>query len=67
MRTNVEIDDDLMKKAMRANGSKTKRATIEDALRLLVQTKAQGRILRWFGKVDWDGDLKASRRNRISD
>lgn len=64
MRTNIEIDDALMRKAMRANKSKTKRATVEDALRLLIQTRAQAGIRRLWGKVKWDGDLETSRLGR---
>jgi Arc/MetJ family transcription regulator len=41
MRTNIEIDDRLMRAAMRSSGRRTKRATVDEALRLLVQIKAQ--------------------------
>ena len=44
MRTNIDIDDRLMAAASKAAGLKTKKATVEAALRLLVQTRAQGRI-----------------------
>lgn len=49
MRTNIEIDDALMRKAMRASGQKTKRATVEAGLRLLVRMNDQTRILKLFG------------------
>jgi Arc/MetJ family transcription regulator len=65
VRTTVDIDDRLMRQAMRASGSKTKRAVIEAALRLLVQTKAQTGIRRLRGKVDWQGDLESSRADRL--
>jgi Arc/MetJ family transcription regulator len=64
MRTNIDIDDDLMDQAMRASGKSTKRAVVEDALRLLVQTRRQGAIRKWRGKIAWDGDLASSRRSR---
>jgi Arc/MetJ family transcription regulator len=51
MRTNIDIDDDLMDRAMRASGKSTKRAVVEDALRLLVQTRRQGAIRKWRGKI----------------
>jgi len=57
MRTNIEIDDELMKQAMKASGAATKRAVVEDALRLLVQRCAQHGIRKLFGKVQWEGDL----------
>ena len=66
MRTNIEIDDRLMREAMRASGGKTKRAVVDAALRLLVQTKAQANIRRMRGRIAWDGDLDASRRDRVS-
>lgn len=67
MRTNIEIDDDLMRDAMRASGEPTKRATVEAALRLLVQTRRQARIRRLRGRVRWRGDLDESRRARGMD
>ena len=66
MRTNIEIDDRLMRDAIRASGGKTKRAVVEVALRLLVQTKAQAAIRRLRGQVEWDGDLDVSRLDRVS-
>ena len=56
MRTNIELDDELLAKAMKATGSKTKRAAVEEGLRLLVRTHAQGSIRDLRGKVAfWDG------------
>ncbi|HXG88849.1 MAG TPA: type II toxin-antitoxin system VapB family antitoxin [Vicinamibacterales bacterium] len=67
MRTNIEIDDALMAQAMKATGMPTKRAVVEASLRLMVQTRRQGRIRKWRGKIAWDGDLDAGRRSRVSD
>ena len=61
MRTNIEIDDHLMRQAMRSGRTRTKRATVEAGLRLLVQTRAQTSIRRLRGKIRWDGDLDQSR------
>lgn len=66
MRTNIEIDDRLMKEAMRTSGARTKRAVVEEALRLLVRTKSQGSIRRLRGKIAWEGDLNASRLARVA-
>lgn len=66
MRTNIDIDDDLMREAKRASGQRTKRAVVEQALRLLVQTRGQARIRRLRGKVTWRGDLDDSRRARAA-
>ena len=66
MRTNIDIDDRLMREAMRSSGARTKRAVVEAALRLLVETKGQGSIRRLRGKVAWAGDLDASRLERAA-
>jgi hypothetical protein len=63
MRTNIEIDDKLMAKAMKLSHLKTKKAVVEAALQTLVRTRAQEGIWKYFGKVEfWDGyDHKAMR------
>ena len=64
MRTTMVIDDRLMRRAMRASGAATKRETVEMALRLLLGLKEQERIRSARGKLRWDGDLGAMRRDR---
>lgn len=56
MRTNIEIDDELMDAALRAGPFKTKKDAVEAGLRLLARQAAQREILRWEGKLHWDGD-----------
>jgi len=63
MRTNIEIDDKLMRAAMKAGRYRTKRDTVEAALKLLVRRKQQQKFLDLFGKVKWEGDLDAWRRD----
>jgi Arc/MetJ family transcription regulator len=63
MRTNIEIDDRLMRAAMRSSGRRTKRATVDEALRLLVQIKAQTGIRQLRVKIRLRGNLEASRRS----
>lgn len=65
MRTNIDIDDKLMKQAMKATGATTKRAAVEASLRLAVQLKKQAKIRDLFGKVQWEGDLDAMREGRF--
>ncbi len=67
MRTNIEIDDHLMRLAMRTSGARTKRAAVEAGLRLLIQTQAQTGIRRLRGKIKWEGDLEVSRRGRTAE
>jgi len=63
MRTNVVIDDDLMKEALRSSGLSTKRATIEYALKLLIKLKRQESIKDYRGKLRWEGNLDEMRRD----
>jgi Arc/MetJ family transcription regulator len=67
MRTNIEIDDRLMKQAMRSSGARTKKAAVEAGLRLLVQLRAQTGIRKLRGKIRWQGDLEKSRQGRIAE
>ena len=63
MRTNIEIDDKLMKQALRLTKLKTKRAAVEAGLQMLVRVKRQEEMLKLAGKVHWDGDLDEMRRD----
>jgi Arc/MetJ family transcription regulator len=63
MRTNIEIDDKLMKQALRLTGCKTKRAVVEAGLQILVRVKGQEKMLKLAGKVRWDGNLDEMRRD----
>jgi len=65
MRTNIDIDDQLIRQAMRHTGSRTKKAAVEAGLRLLVETHAQTAIRRLKGKIHWESDLDHSRRGRV--
>lgn len=63
MRTNIEIDDRLMKQAMKAAGTATKRETVERGLELLIRIEGQKEIRKLRGKVRWEGDIDAWRRD----
>ena len=67
MRTNIEIDDELLSQAMIATGLATKRATVEEGLRLLVRMRAQVEALADIKGLGWEGDLEEMRRDRRSD
>jgi len=64
MRTNIVIDDQLMRDTLRATGFRTKREAVEEGLRTLLRLKRQAGIRRLRGKLDWQGDLNAMRRDR---
>jgi Arc/MetJ family transcription regulator len=55
MRTNIDIDDDLMVSAMAATGTTTKKAAVEASMRLAVRAKQQEALKGLFGSVVWRG------------
>jgi Arc/MetJ family transcription regulator len=61
MRTNVVIDDQLMKDALELSGFRTKKAAIEAGLRLLVKFSRQEKVKKFRGKLMWTGDLARMR------
>jgi Arc/MetJ family transcription regulator len=64
MRTNIVIDDKLMKDTLRATGLKTKREAVELGLRTLLRLRQQEAIRRHRGKLNWQGDLDAMRTDK---
>ena len=64
MRTNIVIDDKLMRETLKATGLKTKREAVELGLRTLLRLRRQAEIRRYRGKLDWQGDLDAMRTDR---
>jgi Arc/MetJ family transcription regulator len=56
MRTNIDIDDELMGKAMSAGPFKTKKDAVEAGLKLLARQAAYREVLKWRGKLKWEGD-----------
>jgi Arc/MetJ family transcription regulator len=67
MRTNINIDDALMNEVMERTGLPTKKAAVEEGLRLLIRRANYQAILDLRGKIDWAGDLDALRENRPFD
>lgn len=64
MRTNIVIDDDLMREALRVSQLKTKKDAVEEGLKLLVQRKKQENIKDLRGKLNWKGDLDDMRSDK---
>jgi Arc/MetJ family transcription regulator len=65
MRTNIDIDDDVLREVKRLTGAKTKREAVDVALRELVARYRRAGILKLRGKVRWEGDLRRSRAGRV--
>lgn len=64
MRTNIEIDEEVLREVRRLTGAKTKREAVDLALRELVARYRRLDILKLRGKVRWEGDLERSRLGR---
>lgn len=64
MRTNIVIDDKLMAKAIDVSGFKTKKETVEEALKLMIKVRGQSALRAFRGKLKWEGDLEQLRRDR---
>ncbi len=61
MRTNIEIDDQLMADALRATGASTKKETVELGLKMLIKLHQQASIKALRGKLKWEGSLETMR------
>jgi Arc/MetJ family transcription regulator len=61
--TNIEIDDELLSQVMTATGLPTKRATVEEGLRLLVQVRQRAQALKELKGLGWGGDLDEMRQD----
>jgi Arc/MetJ family transcription regulator len=64
MRTNIEIDNKLMAQAIKLTGLPTKRAVVEEGLRLLVRVRKQAQALKALRGLGWEGDLDEMRQDR---
>ena len=65
MRTNIDIDDKLLAQAKRIAGTKTKKDTVEYALRELIRRRQRRKMLELRGNFEWIGDLEEMRRSRF--
>ncbi|HOC68032.1 MAG TPA: type II toxin-antitoxin system VapB family antitoxin [Candidatus Hydrogenedentes bacterium] len=66
MRTNIVIDNNLMREALAVSGCKTKKETVEQGLKLLIAFGNQAKIRTLRGKMNWEGDLDAMRTSHDS-
>jgi Arc/MetJ family transcription regulator len=64
MRTNIDLDETLVKKAMEISGTNTKKAAIHMILSEYIRKNKQKNILKYRGKKIWEGDLEKMRENR---
>ena len=64
MRTNIDIDEELIQEAMKLTGITTKKAAVEEALKRMVSLKKQERLKELRGKLKWEGNLDEMREGR---
>ena len=65
LRTNIELDEKLVKEAMKLTNKKTKKELVNYALKELVSKIKRKRLLELEGKVEWTGDLAKMRKSRV--
>ncbi len=64
MRTNIIIDDELMNRALKLTGLKTKKAVVEEGLKTLIAIKKQTKLKSLRGKLKWEGDIDKMRTGK---
>ncbi len=67
MRTNIVLDEDLVERAQKLTGIKTKREVVQEALRTLILLREQAEVRNLRGKLPWDGNLDEMRQARITE
>jgi Arc/MetJ family transcription regulator len=65
MRTNIVLDENLIERAQKLTGIKTKREVVQEALRTLILLREQGEVRNLRGKLKWDGNLNEQRQSRF--
>ena len=64
MRTNIDIDDDLLAETMRVTGQKTKKGAVEEAMRLVTRNARLKQAIDELAGIGWEGDLEEMRKDR---
>ena len=64
MRTNIVIDDRLMRETLQVTGLKTKREAVEEGLRTLLRLSRQSELRRVRGKLKWNSHLEPMKIDR---
>ena len=65
MRTNIVLDENLIERAQKLTGIKTKREVVQEALRTLILMREQAEVRHFRGKLKWEGDLDEMRQARV--
>ena len=65
MRTNIVLDEDLIERAQKLTGIKTKREVVQEALRTLILLREQAEVRQLRGELKWEGNLDEQRQSRF--
>ena len=65
MRTNIDIDDDVMEKTIKQTGEPTKKAAVNTALREYLRIQSQAKVRELRGKIKWEGNLDEMRGGKV--
>jgi len=65
MRTNIDLDEELVSRGLLISGLRTKKDLVNMALREFIRKNDQKKILELRGKIHWQGDLERLRESRI--
>ena len=66
MRTNIVLDENLIERAQKLTGIKTKREVVQEALRTLILLREQAEVRQFRGKLKWEGNLDEMRQTRVA-
>ena len=66
MRTNIVLDENLIERAQKLTGIKTKREVVQEALRTLILLREQAEVRQFRGKLKWEGNLDEMRQTRVT-
>lgn len=67
MRTNIVLDEELVERAQKLTGIKTKREVVQEALRMLILLREQAEVRNLRGKLHWEGNLNDLRQARLAE
>jgi Arc/MetJ family transcription regulator len=67
MRTNIVLDENLIERAQKSTGIKTKREVVQEALRTLILLREQAEVRQFRGKLKWEGNLDEMRQARVAE
>lgn len=66
MATNLALDDELIREALKISGHRTKKAVVTEALEEYIKRRKQMEIVHIFNKIDYDGDYDYKKQRRVS-